>query len=82
MTEIRRLVLALAAFAALAFAALSATSVPAQSEEIGLDAILARKLLCVGVTGGYRPTCLLDRATTASKGAEIDFPHRTQACSQ
>ena len=37
MTAIRHLVLALAAFAALAFAALSATSVPAQSKEIDLS---------------------------------------------
>ncbi len=55
MTEIRRLVLALAAFAALAFAALSATSVPAQSEEFGLDAILAGKLGCVRAAGDDRP---------------------------
>ena len=55
MTEIRRLVLALAAFAALAFAALSATSVPAQSEQIGLDAVFAGKPSCVRATGGYRP---------------------------
>lgn len=51
MTEIRRLVLALAAFAALAFAALSATSVPAQHEETRLDTVPAQKLVRAGTTG-------------------------------
>ncbi len=82
MTEIRRLVLALAAFTALAFAALSATSVPAQSEEIGLDALLARTLNCVRATGDDRPIFWLNRATTAVERVDIGLLHPAQACSQ
>ena len=82
MTEIRRLVLALAAFAALAFAALSATSVPAQSEEIRLDALLARKLLRVGTMGDCRPVSDLNPETKAFEATDIEPPRPAHACSQ
>ena len=82
MTEIRRLVLALAVFAALAFAALSATSVPAPHEESRLDAIPTPKLLRVGATFDVRPYACPSAKNNAFAEVAVRTPRPSQACSQ
>lgn len=82
MTEIRRLVLALAAFAAFAFAALSATSVPAPHEESRLDAVPAPKLVRVGATFEDRTHPCLSPKTKAFAEVAIRSPRPGQDCSQ
>ena len=60
----------------LLLAALLAGAIPpaaAQSPPPGLDAILARGVLRVGLTGDYRPFSYRDPATGAVSGLDADM---------